>query len=226
MQELIKITDKEIGAEKVNSVNARELYETLKIKKLFSDWMRQQIKTLDLDENRDYITFSQKVKAGRGTAVRKEYIITADTAEHIAMASRTAKGKEVRNYFIAIKKEFIKQLKLNSSDQVDQLKQTILEQNKLIASQKSKESDLFMDDARMHNHFLDFLFCANKITHEVNSIRHLSPKVDETHQSMSNFLGFITKRYERLRGVSKYKMPSTPEESNIYAVETRSARVG
>ena len=116
MQELIKITNQKIGAETVNSVNARELYETLEIKKEFATWIRNQIKSLNLDENIDYITFSKKVKAGKGTAIRKEYIITTDTAKHIAMASRTAKGKEVRNYFIAIEKEYIKNLEMSKQE--------------------------------------------------------------------------------------------------------------
>ena len=110
MQELIKISQVLIGAETVNSVNVRELYETLEIKKPFTDWIKSQIKTLGLEENMDYITYKQKVKAGRGTTIKTEYIITTDTAKHISMASRTAKGKEVRTYFIAIEKEFIKEL--------------------------------------------------------------------------------------------------------------------
>jgi len=220
MQEVIKISSQKIGKEKVNSVDARELYEVLKIKKEFATWMRHQIKTLDLEIDVDYITFTSRVKRETGASTRKEYIITADTAEHIAMASRTPKGKEVRQYFIAIKKEFIKTLKLNSSDQVAQLKETILSQNKLIATMSpAKESGTFMDDSQMHNHFLDFLYMANKITHDVNTIRHLSPKVDQTHQSMSNFMAFITHRYENIKGVSKYKIDTQDKDANIYVLE-------
>lgn len=114
MQKQIKITSELIGAETVNSVNARELYEHLDIKKPFSDWIKTQITSLSLDENIDYITFKQKLKRETGASTRKEYTITTDTAKHIAMASRTAKGKDVRKYFIAIEKKYIQELENNT----------------------------------------------------------------------------------------------------------------
>ncbi len=103
---LIEIKEQEIGTQTVNSVNARELFETLEIKKDFSSWFKQQIDTLGLEENMDYIVFTLKgensqLKGGRPL---KEYIITTDTAKHISMSSRTEKGKEARNYFIQVEK--------------------------------------------------------------------------------------------------------------------------
>ena len=102
MSEIIKISNEVIGTEKVNSVNARELHQVLDIKKQFSDWINIQITSLGLEANVDYIVYEVK---GNGRP-QKEYIITTDTAKHISMASRTAKGKEVRNYFIQIEKEY------------------------------------------------------------------------------------------------------------------------
>jgi len=37
-----------------------------------------------------------------------EYILTLDTAKHLAMIQRNQKGKEVRDYFIQCEKEFNK----------------------------------------------------------------------------------------------------------------------
>ena len=102
MSEIIKISSEVIGTEKTNSVNARELHQVLDIKKQFSDWINIQITSLGLEANVDYIVYEVK---GNGRP-QKEYIITTDTAKHISMASRTAKGKEVRNYFIQIEKEY------------------------------------------------------------------------------------------------------------------------
>ncbi|MDS1315809.1 antA/AntB antirepressor family protein [Aliarcobacter butzleri] len=102
MNEIIKISSEFIGIEKVNSVNARELHQVLEIGKDFTTWMNTQINSLGLEKNVDYIVYEVK---GNGRP-QKEYIITTDTAKHISMASRTAKGKEVRNYFIQIEKEY------------------------------------------------------------------------------------------------------------------------
>lgn len=102
MSEIIKISSEVIGTEKTNSVNARELHQVLDIKKQFGNWINIQITSLGLEANVDYIVYEVK---GNGRP-QKEYIITTDTAKHISMASRTAKGKEVRNYFIQIEKEY------------------------------------------------------------------------------------------------------------------------
>ncbi len=102
MNELIKISSKVIGTEIVNSVNTRDLHKTLEIDRQFADWIKYQIKSLGLEINVDYITFTTK---GNGRP-QKEYIVTTDIAKHISMASRTAKGKEVRNYFIEIEKVY------------------------------------------------------------------------------------------------------------------------
>ncbi|RYA23886.1 hypothetical protein CRU96_05620 [Malaciobacter halophilus] len=114
MNELIQLNTTVIGTENVNSVNARDLHKFLEIKKDFSNWINNQIKSLGLEENVDYVVFSHKVKAGHGTTNRKEYIITTDTAKHISMASRTAKGKEARNYFIEVEKRYIENINLDS----------------------------------------------------------------------------------------------------------------
>lgn len=101
MKELIKISTELIGTEETNSVNARELHVELEISKRYADWINHQISSLGLEENIDYIKFCEDSKFGRP---KKEYIITLDTAKHISMASRTAKGKEVRKYFIEAEK--------------------------------------------------------------------------------------------------------------------------
>jgi len=103
MKEIIKIEKQLVGTEEVNTVNSRELHGELGVKKDFSDWMSHQVNSLGLELNIDYITQTDSSTGGRP---QKNYILTLDTAKHIAMASRTAKGKEVRKYFIAIEKQF------------------------------------------------------------------------------------------------------------------------
>jgi len=105
MNQLIKIDKQIIGTDEVNSVNARDLYKQLEIKQEFANWIKTQINTLGLEENIDFFSFDKNVKREIGSTVKKEYIITIDTAKHIAMASRTPKGKEIRNYFISVEKK-------------------------------------------------------------------------------------------------------------------------
>jgi len=129
MQVSIKLVQEKIGAETVNSVEARELYEYLEIKKPFADWIKSQIKSLGLEENIDYITYKQRVKAGRGTTTRKEYIITLEASKHISMASRTDMGKKARQYFIDMEKKF---LSLAHNSQIRGYKSQLSQKNKKI----------------------------------------------------------------------------------------------
>ena len=64
-----------------------------------------------------------------------------------------------------------------------------------------QEDDLLMQDPSMHNHFLDFLYVGNMAVHQIGSIIHLKKELRDTHQSMGNFMLFIMRRYEKLRGV-------------------------
>jgi len=105
-QPIITITTRIIGTEETNAVNARELHKALELRKDFSDWIKAQIQGLGLEENVDYILLPQKVEQVSGAKYLKEYILTLDAAKHIAMASRSAKGREVRAYFIEIEKRW------------------------------------------------------------------------------------------------------------------------
>lgn len=84
------------------AVNARHLYEWLKIKKYFTDWMTAQIKRCDLIEDVDYQAIHQQVECsnGIGYTTRIEYALSLNAAKEISMMSQTEKGKEARRYFI------------------------------------------------------------------------------------------------------------------------------
>ena len=102
----ITITTQIIGTEETNAVNAREVHKALEIKKDFSSWVKAQIESLGLEENVDFVSLTQKGEREIGATIRIEYILTLDAAKHIAMASRSAKGKEVRAYFIEAEKRY------------------------------------------------------------------------------------------------------------------------
>lgn len=120
MKELIKIEQTDIGGAEVNSVNGRDLHKALEVNKKYPDWIKNQIESLKLEEYLDYIFASPKREAkGRGGHNAIEYLFTVDIAKHISLASRTAKGKEVRAYFIAVEKEATKQKELPKMSELD-----------------------------------------------------------------------------------------------------------
>ena len=102
----ITITTQIIGTEETNAVNAREVHKALEIKKDFSSWIKAQIEGLGLEENVDYTKLTQKGELSKTGQWMVEYILTLDAAKHIAMASRSTKGKAVRAYFIEVEKRY------------------------------------------------------------------------------------------------------------------------
>jgi len=193
MQQLIQIKQNIIGAERVNSVNARELHVALHVKKDFSTWMKAQIENLGLEENIDFLVIPLKGENPKGGRPQIEYIITQDTAKHISMASRTEKGKEVRNYFIAIEKEYQKTVSPNRingykgftsrlQNEIKHLNYIIEMQdreleNKKVVYQESKLSkrirersyevfSVFRDQSAEYKKVADYCYAAHKRTNE------------------------------------------------------------
>jgi anti-repressor protein len=103
MNELIKIEDRAIGGDPVQTINARELHVFLEIGKDFSNWIKAQIERARLVDSRDYCVsevFPQKGENSKGGRPSKEYHLTIEAGKHIAMMSGTDKGFEVREFFI------------------------------------------------------------------------------------------------------------------------------
>jgi phage anti-repressor protein len=103
--ELVPVVQQHFHEEAVNTVNGRNIWEFLDIRRDFSDWVKDQIQSLDLVENVDFITFHEKVEGGRFAKI--EYYVTLDVAKHICMVSRTPRGRELRQYFIECEKALL-----------------------------------------------------------------------------------------------------------------------
>lgn len=106
-QELIKIEFTKVDRKLVQTVDARELHKDLDSKKKFTHWIKIQLKLFT--ENKDYIIFSDfqgtknthsEIGKKRHGHIKADYFLTLDTAKHIGMMSRTARGMELRQYFI------------------------------------------------------------------------------------------------------------------------------
>ncbi len=96
-------------------INTRVLHEQLEVERQYSDWIKQQIEDLDLDENVCYLSKGSK-KTGSGGHNKVDYFTTVETAKEIAMIAGAKGGKTgnklkenskiARKYFISIEKAF------------------------------------------------------------------------------------------------------------------------
>lgn len=102
MNEVIKVT---VNDNHEPIVSARQLHKTLEVKTRFSQWVEQNFK--GFEENYDFASVVTTTVVNNG-AIRElqDYALSLDTAKHLAMMSKTDKGKEVRQYFIQVEKDF------------------------------------------------------------------------------------------------------------------------
>lgn len=95
MNDLIATTTQDVAGEEISTVNARELYRALEIRKDFSDWIKVQIARLQLEENVDFILLPFKGEQDWGGNNRIDYYLTVEAARNVAAISETPKGREV-----------------------------------------------------------------------------------------------------------------------------------
>lgn len=103
MQEILKIS---LNEKKEQVVSARELHQALGITKRFSAWWKQNSPSLIEYQDFEGVLTGTPYNSKYPQAVQKlqDYALTIDAAKHLAMQSRTAKGQEVRAYFIQVEK--------------------------------------------------------------------------------------------------------------------------
>lgn len=124
--ELVKIIANDQGQQ---AVTGRELYKALKVKKDYTNWIKNQLERVGAIENEDYTKVAFKGELSKTGQIAHEYILTLETAKEICMtvgvASRTNEetrqlSKQVRKYFIKceeIAKETLFQQRLNQEVQ-------------------------------------------------------------------------------------------------------------
>jgi phage anti-repressor protein len=100
MQQLIKITTNEQGSK---VVSARDLYEFLGYESnKFARWAKSKILENDFAiENQDWQGLDINVQGN----ITKDYALSIDFSKRLSQMARTAKGEEIRNYFIDCEKQ-------------------------------------------------------------------------------------------------------------------------
>lgn len=102
MNELINVT---LNDNHEPVVSGRQLHEALEVKTKYSDWFNRMI-DYGFAENQDFLLLKNEQQTGRGGHNRVDHIIKLDMAKEIAMIQRTERGKQVRQYFIQVEKDF------------------------------------------------------------------------------------------------------------------------
>lgn len=99
MNELITITTNEVGEP---TVLGRELHEFLGVKTLYKDWFPRMVE-YGFTEGKDFSSFLSESTGGRPGI---EHLLTIDMAKELAMIQRTERGKQARQYFIQVEKDY------------------------------------------------------------------------------------------------------------------------
>lgn len=100
--ELIKI---ETNENNEPIVGGRELHEALGIKTDYRVWFPRMCE-YGFVENQDFTRVYQKCNTLGGEQEQLNHVIKLDMAKEIAMIQRTEKGKQVRQYFIQVEKDY------------------------------------------------------------------------------------------------------------------------
>lgn len=99
MNEIINIT---LNDNHEPVVSGRQLHEALGVKTAYKDWFPRMTE-YGFTEGEDFSSFLSKSTGGRPS---QDHIIKLDMAKEIAMIQRTDRGKQVRQYFIQVEKDF------------------------------------------------------------------------------------------------------------------------
>ena len=85
-------------------ISGRELHEFLEVKTKYKDWF-PRMKSYGFVENIDFIAIAQKRATAQGNETTYiDHAIKLDMAKEIAMIQRNERGKQARQYFIAVEK--------------------------------------------------------------------------------------------------------------------------
>lgn len=126
MNELLKVN---YEADRI-TLSARELHKFLELSERFSNWF-ERMKQYGFVENQDYL--GRKVFNTLAKQELQDYEITLDMAKEISMIQRNEKGKEARQYFIEVEKQWNSPEKIiargliESQKMIENLNQQVIE---------------------------------------------------------------------------------------------------
>lgn len=139
MNELIKVTYEN----EKPTVLGRDLHDFLQIETPYKKWF-DRMKEYGFSENADYLVLDKNVQNSQGGRPATEHQLTIEMAKEICMLQRNEKGKQARQYFIELEKQwntpelvFARALKL-AEKKIDTLSIQISQKDQIIGELKPK----------------------------------------------------------------------------------------
>ena len=94
MKALIKVTKQELFKEIQNTVDSRDLHESLGIASRHRDWINLSLESVMATENIDF-ELREFARYATGGKPQKVYTLTMDIAKEIAMIQKNQTGKDM-----------------------------------------------------------------------------------------------------------------------------------
>ena len=89
----------------VQLCDARALHRYMDVRRDFSTWIKGRIAKFCFVEGQDYLLTKSGEQLPSGTKYSIDYHITLDMAKELSMVENNAKGREARQYFIAMERK-------------------------------------------------------------------------------------------------------------------------
>lgn len=142
-QQIIPLSQEKIGAETVETVDARKLYEFLAVSAPFTQWWRKRLKDYEFQQGVDFAVISPNGEKANVGDYGAEYHLSLDMAKELSMVERNDKGKLARQYFIECEKiakqppqlndpSFLRSTLLTYTEKVLELEQQVEEQAPMV----------------------------------------------------------------------------------------------
>jgi len=118
----------------VKTVNARELWDFLDVKRDFSTWIKNRIEQYGFMEGVDFTT-TKSIPQNGGTVIN--YHLSLDMAKELSMVERNDKGRQARQYFIECEKKS-KGANLSPAELILQQAQRLVDHEKALTKMNSR----------------------------------------------------------------------------------------
>lgn len=198
MNELIKVTydnDRPV-------VSARELHDFLEVKTAYKDWFPRMCE-YGFTEGQDFCSFLSESTGGRPA---QDAALTIDMAKEICMIQRSEKGKQARQYFIQLEKDW------NSPEKV--MARALDIAHRELNTLKAANAELTVQNTIMapKADYFDELVDRNLLTSFRDTAKQLGV-------SQNAFIGFLKERKYIYRDQKGKLMPYADKNNGLFEVK-------